>query len=197
MNSASKTSLGSSEKASGASAARLVLENPVMLSAHRYLSPRGRALTPEQVEIRRIAYALKEPDPVACRIAAKIMAPILLDAEPNRHIVLMPVPTSAGNTTPNSRLAADIAAEIGRLDPRRKITIQATVGRRHPVESSCQRRKRGLRGLPAAQHAIIAVSQPPAEAAAYFLDNVRTEGVTIAACRAALGHGNSIVWAAK
>jgi hypothetical protein len=185
------------EKASGTSAERLVLENPVMLNARRYLSPRGRALTPDQVETRRIAYALKEPDPIACLTAAKIMAPILIAAEPNRRIVLMPVPTSAGSTLPNRRLAAEIIHEIGKLDPARSVAIQVTVARRHPVESSCQRRRRGLRGLPAARHAIVAVSRPPVEAAAYFLDNVITEGTTVAACRSALGHGNALVWAAK
>ena len=71
------------------------------------------------------------------------------------------------------------------------------VGRKHPVESSCVRRKRGLPGLRGDEHAMIRVSGPltATGTAYYFVDNMATSGATLAACRAALGFGDGIVWA--
>lgn len=169
-----------------------------VISAHRYVSPRSRPLTPEESEVRRIAYALKVPTAEACEAAARDLAPLLDAAEAaGTTIVLMPVPASTGTLDANRQLANELAAEVHRRFPSRRVQVRITVGRQHPVESSCVRRRRGLPGLRGDEHAMIRVAGPLAatNTAYYFVDNVATTGATLDACRAALGFGDAIVWA--
>jgi len=169
-----------------------------ILSAHKYVSPRSRPLTPEEVDVRRIAYALKVPTAEACEVAARDLAPLLDSAEaPGTHITLMPVPNSTGTVDANRQLANELAAEIHRRFPERRVQVKITVGRQHPVESSCVRRRRGLAGLRGDEHAMIRVAGPLTATATayYFVDNMATTGSTLDACRAALGFGAGIVWA--
>jgi predicted amidophosphoribosyltransferase len=168
------------------------------INAHKYVSPRARPLTPEEAEVRRIAYALKVPTAEACETAARDLAPLLDAAEaPDTHIVLMPVPASTGSTDANRQFANELAAEVHRRYPARRVQIKITVGRKHPVESSCVRRKRGLPGLRGDEHAFIRVAGPltATGTAYYFIDNMATTGSTLDACRAALGFGDGIVYA--
>ena len=73
-----------------------------IIAAHKYVSPRHRALIPEEVEVRRLSYALKVPTAEACETAARDLAPLLDAAEDAQtHIVLMPVPASTGSTDAN------------------------------------------------------------------------------------------------
>ena len=169
------------------------------ITAHKYVSPRhGRAITPEEAEVRRIAYALKVPTAEACEAAARALAPLLDAAEaPSTTIILMPVPASTGSIDANRQLANELAAEVHRRYPERRVQVKITVGRKHPVESSCVRRRRGLPGLRGDDHAMIRVAGPltATETAYYFVDNVATSGATLAACRSALGFGDAVVWA--
>ena len=169
-----------------------------ILAAHRYVSPRGRTITPAQKEVRHIAYALKNPSPEVAELAARTLAPILHTAEPTaERFMLMPVPASTGSTESNRRIAEALAAELRRHG--RRVTVKSTVARRHPVESSCTRRRKGGRGLTLEQHAIVAINKPipSPEIAYYFVDNMATEGTTLQACHNALGYGKAIVWADK
>jgi len=141
---------------------------------------------------------LKVPTADACELAARDLAPLLDAAEaPATTIVLMPVPASTGTVDANRLIANAIAAEVRRLYPARSVQIKITVGRKHPVESSCARRKRGMPGLRPDEHAMIRVAGPltATGTAYYFVDNMATTGTTLAACRAALGFGDAIVWA--
>ncbi len=168
------------------------------IAAHKYVSPRARPLTPEEQEVRRIAYALKVPTPEACETAARDLAPLLDAAEaPGTAIVLMPVPASTGAIDANRQFANELAAEVHRRYPSRRVQIKITVSRKHPVESSCVRRKRGVRGLRGDEHAMIRVAGPltATGTAYYFLDNVATTSATLQACRAALGFGDGIIYA--
>ncbi len=169
-----------------------------VIAAHKYVSPRSRPITAEEAEVRRIAYALKIPTSEACTIAAQALAPLLDSAEaPATHIVLMPVPASTGTVDANRHIANELAAEIHRRYPARRVQVKITVGRQHPVESSCVRRRRNLFGLPMEEHAMIRVAGPLAatNTAYYFVDNMATTGTTLTACRVALGFGEGIVWA--
>ncbi len=180
------------------SAGQHISKRVTILAAHRYVSPRGRRITPAQKEVRHIAYALKNPTPEVADITARTLAPILHRAEPTaQRFMLMPVPASTGSTESNRRIAEALAAELRRHG--RSVIVKSTVARRHPVESSCNRRRRGGRGLTLEQHAIVALNRPvPApEIAYYFVDNMATEGTTLQACRNALGYGKAIVWADK
>jgi hypothetical protein len=168
------------------------------ITAHRYVSPSTRPITPEETEVRRIAYALKVPTAEACETAAAALAPLLDAAEAaGTHIVLMPVPSSLGTVDANRQLANELAAEIHRCYPDRRVQVKITVGRKHPVESSCVRRRRGLPGLQGDEHAMIRIAGPltATNTAFYFVDNVITTGSTLDACRAALGFGEGIAWA--
>jgi len=171
-----------------------------IIAAHKYVSPGSRPLTHEEAEVRRIAYALKVPTAEACELAARDLAP-LIDAHeaPDTHLVLMPVPSSTGSTEANRLFANELAAEIHRRYPERRVQVKITVGRKHPVESSCVRRKRGLSGLQGEEHAFIRLAGwlNATGTAYYFIDNMATTGATIAACRSALGFGDGIVWADK
>jgi hypothetical protein len=169
-----------------------------IITAHKYVSPRTRPLTPDEVEVRRIAYALKVPTAEACQTAAHDLAPYVDAAEaPATTIVLMPVPSSTGSVDANRQFANELAAEIHRRYPARRVQVRITVGRMHPVESSCVRRKRGDRGLHGDEHAMVRVAGPLAafDTAYYFIDNMATTGATLEACREALGFGDGIVWA--
>ena len=169
-----------------------------LISAHKYVSPRERPITPEEAEVRRIAYALKVSTAEACELAARDLAPLLDAAEgQGTHIVLMPVPASTGTVDANRTLANELAAEIHRRYPTRRVQIKITVGRKHPVESSCVRRRRNMAGLPLEEHAMIRIAGPltATDTAYYFIDNMATTGTTLAACRQALGFGEGIVWA--
>ena len=169
-----------------------------IIAPHKYVSPRSRPLTPNETEVRRIAYALKVPTAEACETAARDLAPLLDAAEaPETRLVLMPVPASTGSVDANRQLANELAAEVHRRYPERRVQVRITVGRKHPVESSCVRRKRGLFGLRGDEHAFIRVAGPltATGTAYYFVDNMATTGATLAACRSALGFGDGIVFA--
>ena len=63
------------------------------------------------------------------------------------------------------------------------------------MESSANRRRRGLPGLTVKQHAIFRTSGSRQRLPLYFVDNVITTGTTIAACRRALGWGIGLAYA--
>ena len=172
------------------------MQYPIIYAQH-YASPRARPLTEEEREVRRLAYALKVPTDEALTAAAAALAPLVDAAEAEgTAIVLMPIPASTGSIDANRQLANAIAAEIGRRYPSRRVAVRTTVGRMHPVESSCARRRRGERGLRPDDHAMIRIVGPLAATgtAFYFVDNVLATGATIAAARQALGFGGAIVW---
>jgi hypothetical protein len=168
-----------------------------IIYAERYVSPRERPLNDEEQEIRRVSYALKAPTFDAINIASLALAPLLdSHAYPGAAIVLMPVPSSTNSTRVNKILANELAIKIQSI-ARRDVFIRETVIRRHPVESSCVRRRPGLLGLTLEEHAMIRIAGPLriTNTAYYFVDNVATTGSTLEACRQALGFGDGVVYA--
>jgi predicted amidophosphoribosyltransferase len=157
--------------------------------ARRYVSPRTRPLTPEERYTRAIAYALKEPRqyPEIVAVAAQEMADMIRDKP---RAILVPIPTSGGDTGPNRMLANAIAERTTGT-----ARVVCALERTRPVESSCARRRRGLAGLAEADHAFRRVGPMLALVPVYFVDNVTTTGATLRAARAAFGFGDALVFA--
>jgi len=158
---------------------------PPILAARRYVSPRWRPITPDESEIRRIAYALKRGEET--EMVAREMAELLPPDLPT--LTLIPVPSSTGNIEANLILARAIAAEYG---PQARVV--RALRREAPIESSCARRRRGLPGLTAADHEFVRVGGWFA-LPVFLVDNVATTGATLAASRDALGFGTGLVFA--
>lgn len=171
--------------------------NMNIIYAEHYVSPRERTLTPEEQEVRRLAYALKVPTNEATGRAGYALAPLVdAHAYPGAVIVLMPVPSSTNTLRANRALAMELAQHIRRLSGR-EVFVKATVGRKHPVVSSCSRRRKGYLGLTQEEHGMIRVCGPltATNTCFYFVDNTRCTGSTLEACRQALGFGDGVVYA--
>ena len=153
--------------------------------ATRYISPRSRPLTEDEKLIRQVAYGLKIPTPAAIAVAAPLMA-ALLEREP---CWLIPIPSSTGGTEANMALCR----AMKHLIPEARIVVG--IRRIHPVESSCARRRRGLLGLSANQHAFVRCCGPLLRLPVWFVDNVVTTGATLRAAHLAFGTGDGIVYA--
>jgi hypothetical protein len=150
----------------------------------KYVGFGCRTPSQDEIAIRRTARNLKIPTSDAIELAAPDMAALI-----DGPCWLVPVPASDGKTTANIALAKAIAALVTGA------RVKCAVGRIRPVESSYQRRMRGLSGLTIEQHAIIRTAGPLEPLPVYFIDNVVTTGTTIAACRRALGWGTGLTYA--
>ncbi|MEI6655059.1 MAG: hypothetical protein WCP45_09850 [Verrucomicrobiota bacterium] len=151
----------------------------------RYVSPRTRPLTAAETLIRQTAYDLKVPTHSAIEIAVPLMMS-LLDPAP---CWLIPVPSSSGNTDANLAICHAIKS----LNPAARIIIG--IRRTHAVESSCARRRRGLKGLNVKQHAFQRCCGPLHRMPVWFVDNVVTTGNTLQAAHLAFGTGDGLVYA--
>jgi hypothetical protein len=150
----------------------------------KYVALGYRTPSPEEIAIRRIARDLKIPTAAAIEIAAPEMATLI-----DGPCWLVPVPARDGNTAANTALANAIAALVTGA------RVKCAVGRTRPVESSSERRIRGLPGLTVDEHAIIRRVGPFELLPVYFIDNVVMTGTTITACRRALGWGIGLTYA--
>lgn len=150
----------------------------------KYVGLGSRTPNQEEIAVRRTAQDLKIPTEDAIEHAAKEMAFLVVGP-----CWLVPVPASDGSTAANLALANAIAQRV------RGARVKCAVGRARPVESSCERRLRGLLGLTVSQHAIVRTAGPMEPLRVYFIDNIITTGTTIAACRRALGWGMGLAYA--
>jgi len=152
--------------------------------AVKYVPIRCRPLSLDEIIARQIALDLKIPTVAALQAAAREMAALI-----SGPCWLVPVPASTGTLVANVALARSIAA----LVPGAR--VKSAIGRAYPVESSYQRRARGLPGLDIHEHAIIRTAGPMQLLQVYFVDNVITTGRTVVACRRALGWGVGLAYA--
>jgi hypothetical protein len=152
--------------------------------AAKYVPLGYRTPSPDEIHARRTAQDLKTATDEAIQIAAPVMAALI-----DGPCWLVPVPASDGSLAANLALARAIADIVPGA------RVKCAVGRAHPVESSCERRLRGLPGLTVDQHAIVRTAGPMQALPVYFVDNVITTGTTLAACRRALGWGTGLAYA--
>ena len=152
--------------------------------AEKYISPRMRPLTPPEIEIRSIAYALKEANSDAIATAAPAMAALI-----DGPCWLVPIPASDCNPNANLALARAIAA----LVPGARIKL--AIERSQPVESSTARRRNHQFGLEPHEHHFVRTGGPLSPLPLFFVDNVITTGNTIRAARAVLGWGTGLAYA--
>ena len=154
------------------------------LTAERYISPRTHPLTQAEAFVRATAYALKEANPEAIAIAAPAMAKLI-----DGPCWLVPIPASDCSIGANLAVARAIAA----LVPSARVKI--AISRIEPVESSTERRRKGLPGLKPHEHRFVRTAGPMNPFPIYFIDNVITLGHTIRAARAMLGWGTGLAYA--
>lgn len=152
--------------------------------ATKYVPIGCRTANPDENHVSHTAQDLKYADEDAIQTAAPVMAALI-----DGPCWLVPVPASDGSLNANLALARAVAAIVPGA------RVKCAVARAHPVESSCERRLRGLLGLTVCEHAIIRTAGPMEALPAFFVDNVITTGITIAACRHALGWGAGLVYA--
>lgn len=146
-----------------------------------YVSPMWRKLTPQQVRVREVSYGLKTGRYVA--EAAAVMAPFV-----RRGSLLVPVPNSAGQNSPNRLLAEAISEMVPRT------VVADVLGRKRAVESSRKRRMEGRTGLTVLQHGIVLLGRLPSSSPVVFIDNVMTTGTTFEAARRAVGRGRGLAY---
>ena len=157
-------------------------------AARRYISPRTRALTPEEQETRWISYALKDWTAPEFTLALQAAAPEMAGMIKG-PCALIPIPSSTGSTQANRRLANQIAQRVTGA------RVVDCLRRTQPVESSCERHKAKRGPLPIDQHHL---ERDPSKwldtVRTYFVDNTTTSGNTLRAARKALGFGDAIVF---
>jgi hypothetical protein len=150
----------------------------------KYVPVRCRTPHPGEVTARDNARDLKIPTTDSINAAAPEMARLV-----ESPCWLVPVPSSTGNMLPNLALSRAIALIVPGA------RVKMAVRRSCPVESSSERRRRGLFGLTIDQHHIVRAVGPMELLPVYFVDNVITTGTTVAACRKALGWGVGLAFA--
>ena len=75
-----------------------------IITAHKYVSPRARPLTPEESEVRRVAYALKVPTP-------EDVAALCADLRQSAHEAFIVIDLNSKNNVIDKRLVS-----LGLLD---------------------------------------------------------------------------------
>jgi len=135
----------------------------------------------DYADLRSLAYALKEPGSARVGEAADVIVANLPQTVRGPGIVLVPIPSSKGDTTLNLHLAEALAARIGAT------VVDALHGPER--QSSRARKKAGLPGLRAQQMPMTARAQRQVDLAGsiYLVDNVFDTGETLRAAQRALG----------
>jgi hypothetical protein len=157
-----------------------------ILAARKYRSPRNGQLSLEEAETRRLAYAIKGTAARAqdFETAAKEMAALITGP-----CWLVPIPSCTGNTDANTILAAAIARHVDGAQ------VVKALYRERPIQSQCDRHKRGMGATPAEQHHIWRTNHLLTLRQVYFIDNVSTSGHTMHAAKNAFGFGAGLVFA--
>lgn len=133
--------------------------------------------------IRDLAYSVKSGDEKSIKTVANDMAKVLPDP---KNAVLIPIPSSYGDTTNNLMIAEEISRITGA-----KIADILT----NPIkQSQRQARINGIKTLSPEQMGMKLRGNIP-NGNIYFVDNVTTTGSTIRAARDIVGRGIGLVYA--
>jgi GNAT superfamily N-acetyltransferase/pyrimidine operon attenuation protein/uracil phosphoribosyltransferase len=155
-----------------------------ILSAHEYASPRKMELNTKQMRVRDMAYAIKDKNNIdAIKLAAIDMAPLV-----SRDNILVPIPSSKGDTGANLALAEEIA-KISGAEVRDILTNKA------PRESNLLRYKSGLRRLEPTKMGLFLKGEVGDARRILFVDNVATSGSSIRAAVNLINGGRGLVFA--
>ena len=157
-----------------------------ILAARRYVSPRTRALSLQEQETRRLAYAIKATASPSADFAAAAQEMARLITGP---CWLVPIPSSTGDLAANTRLCSHIAMLIPGAQVARAIVRTA------PIQSQCARHRLALGPITAEAHHFKRTAKPLTLRQTYLVDNVTTSGHTLQAARDALGFGTGLVFA--
>ena len=157
------------------------------LTARHYVSPRTRALSLDEQETRRLAYAIKTVRADSRDFAQAAMEMARLVQTP---CWLVPIPDRNGNTDANAKLASHIAFYVGR-----GAQVANALQRTEPIKSQCERHKLALGPISPDQHHFKRTGRPLALRQVYFVDNVTTSGSTLQAAHNAFGCGAGLVFA--
>jgi hypothetical protein len=182
-----------------------------ILAARKYPNVRSGTLSLAESEIRRLAYAIKDPRSPSADFdaAAREMAQLI-----ETPCWLIPIPDSNGSTRANAILASHIARHVALSAPGRGIKgevsannppIQQSITpvcqvvqalrRTGPIESQCVRHRRNLPSTPPDEHNLKATIWTLGQRQIYFVDNVATSGNTMRAAHAAMQRGAGLVFA--
>ena len=148
---------------------------------HQYYSPRQKQLNPQEEHIRNIAQGLAKGDIQAIQEAAKDMAKYVPS-----NTVLVPIPSSQGNTSNNLKLAQEIA-KITNCKVMDILTSQ-------PRDSQKSRRRQGIPGHKTEDIKTDLTNMCDTNNI-ILIDNVRTTGATIDSAKQKLPCASYLVYA--
>ena len=115
---------------------------------------------------------------------------VLILADPLRSPCwLVPIPSSTGDLTANTRLSSMIASFCPGAQVARVIIRTA------PIQSQCARHRLALGPITAEAHHFKRTPKALTLRQTYLVDNVTTSGHTLQAARDALGFGTGLVFA--
>lgn len=157
-----------------------------IIAARLYTSPRTRALTAEEAETRRLAYAIKDRRSSTADFARAGLEMARLISGP---CWLVPIPSSTGDTVANTILCMQIASFLtgARL-------VKAII-RTCPIESQCARHRRAAGSISPADHHFKRSTKFLEALPVYLVDNVTTSGNTLQGAHDVLGFGVGLVFA--
>lgn len=153
-----------------------------VFAAHPYKSPRWGTLTPEEANVRDVAYSIKNPNSDKIDIAAQSMASYVSSSN-----VLIPIPSSKGDTSANLKLANAIAKLTG-------ATVIDALGIKAPRMSNRQLGIEGKTRLKAKKLGFT-LRQSVNASNVLFIDNVSASGATIQAAQNLINGGHGLVYA--
>lgn len=170
---------------------KIISNEPIMEStktsefikyAHPYVSPRARKLTPEEKNVRDISYAIKKPGSPQIKQAAIDMAKHV-----NSGHILIPIPSSKGDTSAN----LELSQAISKLTGAKVIDI---LGMKSPRESTKILETTGKSRLKAEEMGFILKEPMDSIYNVLFVDNVAASGATIQAARNLVNGGEGLVY---